>query len=53
MSVLIAYIATALTGMALVCSGVFILAGPGWALISAGASLLTCAAFIRRGMTGG
>ncbi len=49
----ILYLITALLGFALMVAGVFILAGTGWALITAASSLFCIAAFIRRGLVGG
>lgn len=49
----ILYLVTALLGFALVVAGVFILAGTGWALITAACSLFCIAAFVRRGLISG
>lgn len=49
----ILYLTTALLGFALLVTGVFFLAGSGWALITAACSLFCVAAFIRRGLTSG
>ena len=38
-------------GFALVCAGVFILAGIGWSLVAGGISFFLIAAFIKKGMT--
>lgn len=51
MSALMTFIVTSIIGLGLLCAGVFVLAGPGWALISGAGSMLAIAAFIRRGMT--
>lgn len=53
MTALIAFLLISLAGLGLLCAGVFVLAGPGWALIAGAASLLCVAAFIRRGMIDG
>ncbi len=47
------YLVTALLGFGLMVAGVFILAGTGWALITAAVSLFCIAAFVRRGLVGG
>ncbi|MBF8781000.1 hypothetical protein IV505_14885 [Pseudomonas fulva] len=47
------YLVTALLGFGLMVAGVFILAGTGWALITAAISLFCIAAFVRRGLVGG
>jgi len=47
------YLVTALLGFGLLVAGVFILAGTGWALITAAMSMFCIAAFIRRGLVGG
>lgn len=49
----ILYLTIELLGFALLVAGVFILAGIGWALITAAVSLFCVAAFIRRGLTSG
>jgi hypothetical protein len=45
--------ALALVAFALVGTGVYLLAGLGWALITAGVFALGAAEVLRRGMTGG
>ncbi|MFJ3121050.1 hypothetical protein ACIPI6_31490 [Pseudomonas protegens] len=47
------YLGIALLGFGLMVAGVFILAGIGWALISAALSMFCIAAFIRRGLIDG
>jgi len=49
----ILYLAVAMVGFCLLCAGVFVLTGMGWALITAALSLFCIAAFIRRGLVGG
>ncbi|WP_089167836.1 hypothetical protein [Azotobacter chroococcum] len=53
MSPLIAFLICALAGFALLCAGVFVLAGTGWAMLAGAFSLFCAATFIRRGMTSG
>jgi uncharacterized membrane protein YqiK len=48
---LIVFILTAVVGLCLLVGGVFILAGAGWACISAAGALLVVAGFIRKGLT--
>lgn len=44
------FVAAALAGLCLIATGVFLLAGLGWALVTGGVCLLVCAAFIRSGL---
>lgn len=53
MSPLLAFLICALAGFALLCAGVFVLAGTGWAMLAGAFSLFCAATFIRRGMTSG
>lgn len=53
MSALICFALAALIGFALMCGGVWLLAGTGWALVAGAISMFCIAGFIRRGMTGG
>ena len=46
-------LAFAAGGAVSVVAGVAVLAGPGWALVSAGAFLLAAAGYITKGMTDG
>ena len=50
---LLLFIAVAVVAFCLIAAGVFVLAGPGWALVSGGLSFLLAAGFIRKGLTGG
>ncbi|WP_158318702.1 hypothetical protein [Advenella mimigardefordensis] len=47
------FMLTALAGLASLVAGVYVLAGTGWALCAAGASLLIVSTFIRKGLTSG
>lgn len=49
---LILFIVTAAAALCLFVAGIFVLAGLGWSLIAAAASLLGVAGFIRKGLTG-
>lgn len=53
MSALIYFFIASLIGFALLCAGVWLLAGTGYALLAGAASMFCIAGFIRRGMTGG
>lgn len=53
MSALVWFLLTGAVGMALVVAGVAVLAGTGWALVTAGAFLIFTAALIGRGMKHG
>ncbi|SHM77433.1 hypothetical protein [Phytopseudomonas punonensis] len=53
MNAFLAFLLVSLAGFALLCAGVWLLAGTGWALISGASSLFCIAGFIRRGMTNG
>lgn len=53
MSALICFILVALIGFGLLCAGVWLLAGTGYALLAGAVSMFCIAGFIRRGMTGG
>ena len=53
MSALVWFLALGATGIALVVAGVAVLAGAGWALITAGAFLIFTAALIGQGMKHG
>lgn len=53
MSALISFLLAALAAFALLCAGVWLLAGTGWALIAGAFSMFCVAGFIRRGMTSG
>lgn len=50
-SATILYLVCAVVGCGLLCAGVFLLAGVGWALIAGAASCFAAAGFIRRGLT--
>ena len=50
---LLIFLITAALGLCAGVTGVYVLAGLGWALLAAGASLLTAAGFIRKGLTSG
>lgn len=53
MSALIYFFLASLIGFAMLCAGVWLLAGTGYALLAGAASMFCIAGFIRRGMTGG
>lgn len=53
MNALICFVLAALAGFSLLCAGVWVLAGTGWALLAGGAAMLCIAGFIQRGMTSG
>ncbi|WP_447590145.1 hypothetical protein [Aquipseudomonas campi] len=53
MNAFYAFLLVSLAGFALLCAGVWLLAGLGWSLVAGGASLFCIAGFIRRGMTNG
>lgn len=44
------FIITALTGFCMACAGVWMLAGPAWALLAGALSMFCVAVFIRRGL---
>lgn len=50
MSAFTAFLLVSLIGFALLCAGVWILAGTGWALIAGAACMFLSAGFIRRGL---
>ncbi|NNA50473.1 MULTISPECIES: hypothetical protein [Pseudomonas] len=52
MNPLLIFILTALAGLALAVSGVYVLLGLGWALLAGAVSLLLIAGFLRKGLTG-
>lgn len=53
MSALTCFILAGLVGFGLLCAGVWLLAGTGYALLAGAAAMFCIAGFIRRGMTGG
>jgi hypothetical protein len=53
MSALITFILVAMAGFAMLCAGVWLLAGTGWALLAGALSMFCIAGFIRRGMISG
>ena len=53
LSALVWMLLAGLAGLILLTLGVYHLAGPGWAMIAAGASFLSIARFIQAGMTNG
>lgn len=53
MNALICFVLAALAGFGLLCAGVWLLAGTGWALLAGSASMFAIAGFIQRGMTRG
>ncbi len=44
------FLLAAVSGLGLLVAGTFILAGPGWAFVAGGISMLVCAAFLRGGL---
>lgn len=53
MNAFLAFLLVSLAGFALLCAGVWMLAGTGWSLIAGALSLFCIAGFIRRGITNG
>lgn len=53
MTALIAFLASGLAALGLICAGVFVLAGTGWALIASGVSMMCVAVFLRQGLSNG
>lgn len=53
MNALICFVLATLAGFGLLCAGVWMLAGTGWALLAGAASMFCIAGFIQRGMTSG
>lgn len=53
MNALTVFILVSLTGFALLCAGVWMLAGTAWSLLAGSGSMFVIAGFIRRGMTSG
>lgn len=53
MNAFVVFLLVSLAGFALLCAGVWMLAGTGWALIAGALSLFCIAGFIRRGITNG
>lgn len=53
MNALICFVLAALAGFGLLCAGIWILAGTGWALLAGAGSMFCIAGFIQRGMTSG
>lgn len=53
MNAFIVFLLVSLSGFALLCAGVWMLAGTGWALIAGAISMFGIAGFIRRGITNG
>ncbi|MFK4075203.1 hypothetical protein ACI2KX_15965 [Ectopseudomonas khazarica] len=53
MNAFYAFLLVSLAGFALLCAGVWLLAGLGWSLVAGASSLFCIAGFIRRGMTNG
>lgn len=51
MNAFYAFLLVSLAGFALLCVGVWWLAGTGWALIAGAASMFSIAWFIRRGLS--
>ena len=47
---LLIFVLSALAGLLLAVAGVFVLSGPGWALIASAIALLMVAAFGRKGL---
>lgn len=45
------FVLAGLAGLALGVAGVYLLAGPGWALVAGSVAMLSVAAFIRKGLT--
>jgi len=50
MSAFLAFLLASLVGFGLLCAGVWMLAGTGWALIAGGLCMFAIAGFIRRGL---
>jgi hypothetical protein len=50
MNPLIIFVLLAVCGFASAVAGVYVLKGPGWALIAGGAALLLMAGFMRKGL---
>lgn len=50
MSAFTAFLLACLAGFGLLCAGVWLLAGTGWALVAGAGCLFAIAGFIRRGM---
>lgn len=49
---LLIFVLSALAGLMLAVAGVFMLSGPGWALIAGAIALLLIAGFVRKGLIG-
>lgn len=47
---LLIFVLSALAGLLLAVAGVYMLSGPGWALIAGAVALLLVAAFVRKGL---
>ena len=47
---LLIFVLSALAGLLLAVAGVFVVSGPGWALIASALALLLVAAFVRKGL---
>lgn len=47
---LLIFVLSALAGLLLAVAGVFVLSGPGWAMIASAIALLLIAAFVRKGL---
>jgi hypothetical protein len=50
---LLIFLLVSLAGMASCCAGVYLLLGPGWALLALGGSCFAVAGFIRKGLISG
>lgn len=50
MSAFTAFLLVSLAGFALLCAGVWMLAGTGWSLVAGAGSMFAIAGFIRRGL---
>jgi len=51
MNAFIVFLLVSIAGFGLLCAGVWLLAGTGWALIAGAASMFSIAWFIRRGLS--